>query len=902
MSNKNKDIQDNDDYPENNLKDIKDNDNYPENYQNDIQDNDNYPENYQNDIQDNDNYPENDQNDIQDNDAFPENHLHDIQDNDAYPENHGEDDFVYYNANDNMNNNMNNDMNPNMINKVNNMNNDMNQNINNNMNQNMNNDMNPNMSNDMNQNINDNMNQNMNNDMNPNMSNKINNMDNDINPNINNDMNPNMSNKMNNNNFNQNMNNEPPQNQFNDDEGFYGENPYELKKQSDYNLDTDNFKMNNNLNKNVNKEDEEIYDDVVDDFNQFIDNQSNSEQDINENNNQINSDKNVNEKSFNSKSKKESSNQNLGNNQLIGDNMPEKEEETEEYNFGNEINNDIIGSDVHDNNLQNNKANDDIIGSGVHDNIIPGKEGNMNNNDIIGNNAVNYKLPNSNNNIVKSKQSEENFSLDLSSKNQNLPMEYQDNNNLNKQNINQSNNPQESNNSSQKNNNFNKLESGEIDLKNLKHEEDIDIESSSHNNNQNKLDGNNNQNNLNDDNNDNNNQINLNEQEEQKDSDKEEEIDEITEELYIEEYNPSLGLSKIENPKYLNAVIQCFAHIPDITDKIINLHLDQFFKNNLSNLKLTKKYRSLLINAFFPEKVYNMNRQAYNPSKFVNTLYELNPLFQNNENIELKEFINYLILKLHDELNIKKNSNSNVSDPNLNTNDNIHNSMQVKNESDALVNFLQNFTTKNNSLISKSLYGISKYTFYCHQCQNSFYNFQCYSYLYFNLSKVVEYKQSRHHREDVEITLNDCLDFYQKSETLIGDKGLFCPSCKQQTESTSIKNIYSTKNEIIFILDRNIGNDFNQKNVTFKETLNLRDYVQYKKEGEKSKEKFFLGGLVNYVGDNYGNETYNAFVKMGKNNDWYCYDDENVYPVSFEDIKNNGYPVVLFYHKLQTPK
>ena len=34
---------------------------------------------------------------------------------------------------------------------------------------------------------------------------------------------------------------------------------------------------------------------------------------------------------------------------------------------------------------------------------------------------------------------------------------------------------------------------------------------------------------------------------------------------------------------------------------------------------------------------------------------------------------------------------------------------------------------------------------------------------------------------------------------------------------------------------------------------------------------------------------------MGKNNDWYCYDDENVYPVSFQDIKNNGYPIVLFY-------
>ena len=103
---------------------------------------------------------------------------------------------------------------------------------------------------------------------------------------------------------------------------------------------------------------------------------------------------------------------------------------------------------------------------------------------------------------------------------------------------------------------------------------------------------------------------------------------------------------------------------------------------------------------------------------------------------------------------------------------------------------------------------------------------------------------------------------------------------------------------MIFIFDRNIGVNFNQHSLEFKENINLRDYIQYKKDGEKTREKFFLGGVINYVGDNYGNDTYHAFIKMGKNNEWYCYFDENVYPVSFQDIKNNGYPVALFYQKL----
>jgi ubiquitin C-terminal hydrolase len=308
---------------------------------------------------------------------------------------------------------------------------------------------------------------------------------------------------------------------------------------------------------------------------------------------------------------------------------------------------------------------------------------------------------------------------------------------------------------------------------------------------------------------------------------------------------------------------------------------------------LTKNYRNLLINLFFPEKVYNTDNQAFNPTKFRNTINELNPLFQNNNNIELKEYINFFILKLHDELNTKKDVLS------QNNNEMNNAEQEIKNENDELISFLKNFTEKNNSIISKNLYGITKYTLYCNQCQNTFYNFHCYSHLYFNLDHVLDYKINRYHREDVDINLNDCLDYYQKAETLRGDNGIFCPSCKVQTESTSIKNIYSTKNVIIFVLDRNSGNKFNQAFVNFDDILNLRDYVEYKKEGEKNREKFFLGGVVNYyMGDYEENGIYKAYVRMGKKSDWCCYEDENVYTVSLDDIKNNGYPVVLFYHKL----
>ena len=540
----------------------------------------------------------------------------------------------------------------------------------------------------------------------------------------------------------------------------------------------DDFIYNNKDNANMNNEE---YEEIAEDFDQYINNQSQNE----------NKSQNLNE----------NKNMNLPKDEQVENNKNDDDNDnnTEPYNFYQENNNDLMQS--------KNKELD---------------------NNIKDNNFMNQNIPSDNNFNINSN---ENFN---------------NNNNMNNNDINK----------------LNESESGEIDLNNL-HNEDLDIEGSQNKNNQN------NQNN-----------------------EYEKEINDIVEELFIEEYIPSLGLMKMENPSYLNPLIQCFAHIPEITNKIINLHLDPFFSNSLPDLNLTKNYRNLLINCYFPEKLTNVEKKAFNPTKFRNTINELNPLFQNNNNIELKEYINFFILKLHDELNIKKDALSQNNEMN-------NNEEEIKNENDELISFLKNFTEKNNSIISKTLYGITKYTLYCNQCQNSFYNFHCYSHLYFNLDNVLDYKINRYHREDVDLNLNDCLDYYQKVETLRGDNGIFCPSCKVQTESTSIKNIYSTKNVIIFILERNSGDKFNQSFVNFDDILNLRDYVEYKKEGEKNREKFFLGGVINYyLGDYEQNGTYKAFVRMGKKGDWCCYEDENVDTVSLDDIKNNGYPVVLFYHKL----
>ena len=696
------------------------------------------------------------------------------------------------------------------------------------------------------------------------------------NKNINNDLNDNNMNYMNND-INNIDNNLSLQEHFMGNEEFYRDNPYEIEEQQNniHNNNPDNELNNTPDNILGNNNGEEEFNDIVDDFDNYINYQNNSQQFENDQENGI-------EKEI----------FDINNMDSPIDDNPEKDDQEEPS-----IEHEQDQENIEMYNLGEENSNDN--GMKLDNNIPENNFPNENNAHLRGNN---FPV----NNIQNQAQHEDNLSLDLSSKNNNITPDFLDSNITKKQSQNINNNffnnnndfnldnnsnniassqnhlqnkyqkqnspdIRESDNIDQNNKFINNFESGEIDLKDLQQDSFDENEINNDDNENNEL---NNGNNLNDEN--------------QMDNENEKEIDEITEELLIEDYNPSLGIKKIDIPNFMNAIVQCFAHIPDITNKIINMHMDPNFKDELPNLPLIKSYRNLLVNIFCPEKVNNMDKHSYNPSKFRNTLYQINPVFQDNESIEHKEFLNYLILKLHEELNTKKSNIINGQNENL-----TQKNLTTKSENDVLDDFLQNFTVKNNSVISKTLYGLKKQTFYCNQCQNSFFSFQCYSYLHFDIDKVIEYKQNKYHRDAVEMTLNDCFVYFQKPDTLRGDKGIFCPSCKQQTESTSLTNIYSTKNVLILVLDRNTGNNFNNFPIQFKENINLMDFVQYKKEGEKTREKFFLGGVVNYLGDNYGNETYNAYIKVGKNNDWYCYDDENVYPVSFQDIKNNN---SCYYH------
>ena len=201
---------------------------------------------------------------------------------------------------------------------------------------------------------------------------------------------------------------------------------------------------------------------------------------------------------------------------------------------------------------------------------------------------------------------------------------------------------------------------------------------------------------------------------------------------------PKIGLKNVGATCYMNATLQCLSQI---------YHLAEYFKNNqqVNNVIVNYKYKKelcltesfkILIDNLWPQ-YYNSNHQKnsnnyyYAPYDFKDKISKMNPLFEGAQANDAKDLVNYIIMTLHEELNIyKKNNNNNaIINPNLQ-----NNQMYIFN------NFMNTFFKENKSIISDIFYGIHHTTTLCKQCKILKHNFEAYFFLTFPLEEVRKYK------------------------------------------------------------------------------------------------------------------------------------------------------------------
>ena len=354
---------------------------------------------------------------------------------------------------------------------------------------------------------------------------------------------------------------------------------------------------------------------------------------------------------------------------------------------------------------------------------------------------------------------------------------------------------------------------------------------------------------------------------------------------------PKIGLQNVGATCYMNATLQCLCQIEKLADHFKSYQkindVIQSYKIKKENC-LTESFKELIENIWPTEAKYiskkynnkNSNNKYFIPTKFKEKISIMNSLFQGVQANDSKDLVNFIIMRLHEELNEGTKYNNNNYIP------------SQENEMDSFNYFQNAFFTENKSIISDLFYGILGTKYECNRCHIRKYNYQSAFFYVFPLEEIRKHKiekQKNIYLQNMQqqmqfnmmqmgqnmfmynnmnymnnmnlqlmcqpyfiqlqninsVNISDCFEYYQKIEVMSGDNAMHCNYCKRQEEAFYQTYIVNSPEIIIIILNRGKGIEFNVK-LEFYEFLNLQSYVKNYNGGSFN---YKLIGVVTHLGE-----------------------------------------------------
>ena len=351
------------------------------------------------------------------------------------------------------------------------------------------------------------------------------------------------------------------------------------------------------------------------------------------------------------------------------------------------------------------------------------------------------------------------------------------------------------------------------------------------------------------------------------------------------------GLDNIGATCYMNATLQCFCNIEEFVNFFkYNGYLINKVRNDDGKKTLSSSFK-LLIEKLWPNNYYINNQQkSYSPKEFKAKISKLNPLFKGVQANDSKDLVNFIIMTLHDELNMTKNQI---------INNNVHldqTNMQIMYNS-----FIQNFRANENSEISRLFYAFNNNITKCHNCKVQSYNFQTYFFLIFPLEEIRKFKLSYNQYNNFnnimninEVNIQDCFEYDRKITEMSGQNAMYCNYCRRTTTSSNRTLLFTGPEILIIILNRGKGIQYNVK-CNFFEDLNLQGYISMPETGCYYK----LIGIITHIGESGMAGHFIAYCRNPINNNWNKYNDSIVTPVNNfkSEVIDFAMPYLLFYKK-----
>ena len=362
--------------------------------------------------------------------------------------------------------------------------------------------------------------------------------------------------------------------------------------------------------------------------------------------------------------------------------------------------------------------------------------------------------------------------------------------------------------------------------------------------------------------------------------------------LFISEYN-----KKYSKSSCIGSVLSCLYNYS---------LLSQYFKNQNNEQNLMKNPNSISYAFLYGlNSLLNSSLDIQNKEDWKNSIYKIrmilskhNSIYHNNNEINPRYFLSFLLGRIHKELNQKKGSYQNpfvslFSGEINNQQQSMVNTINYSKKVDSFNYFVNNFNENNNSIISNNFYGNMKTKTVCSKCQLITYSFTSFNFITFNLDLVQKYLV-RHNYQNLLNQLNILNCFYIQNDTLININNFsrFCRNCQTNQAHSERKQFCTFPRYLIICLDRGADCE-NKTKVFYNDFLNLSNNY----DNPNSFNCFMLKGVVKRMDIN-NEEHYISLYYDFNQKSWIVRDDSQIKKInSFSDHKE-GYEVMIFYEAL----
>ena len=352
-----------------------------------------------------------------------------------------------------------------------------------------------------------------------------------------------------------------------------------------------------------------------------------------------------------------------------------------------------------------------------------------------------------------------------------------------------------------------------------------------------------------------------------------------------------IGLSNIGATCYMNATLECFINVDPLTRYLLTESNYNTIINNARIYELSSVYCDLLASVCCDENIINY----FKPYSFKEVISSKNPIFEGINANDSKDLINFMLEEMNQELS-KINHNSETNEI---TNEFNVNQINQQDQLLTLTHFKNDFTKKNDSIISRTFFFIIESKSQCLNCMTMTYNYQSLSLLEFPLEAVYNSFKSKNYNlmnndNKIVINLKHCFEHYRESILFSGDNQIYCNVCKRQTDNVNSNILYSMPPFLIIILNRGKNKSFDCI-VDFPEILNLQNYVL----SPQSIYKYRLNSVICHLGSSGMFGHFIAYCRQRIKNEWYCFNDSTI--TLCKDQKNDyrkGSPYILFYESI----